>query len=42
MKTENSPKINDVLVKELTENRISFETKDINRLHLLKVSYFPT
>lgn len=42
MKTENSPKVNDVLVKELTENRISFETKDINRLHLLKVSYFPT
>ncbi len=33
---------NDIRVIELTDTKISFETDDINKLHIIKVSYFPT
>jgi hypothetical protein len=40
--TDNSTANNDVIITELTETKISFQTNDLNKLHIIKVSYFPT
>ena len=40
--TDKNELINNIQVKEITDTKISFETSDINKLHIIKVSYFPT